>query len=129
MMISGLRLPAQASGWTAWRVRELAWYRERAGALNAAIVDGTAKQALAAIAEISLHRWERNNLSDLLEHALTRYDASVVLKAREALCLLDSPRTRALLARLRADQVAADAARTLNCSQETKRDPAKSDSR
>lgn len=98
--MSGLALPAQGSSWQVWRKLESAWYDERANALAYAIESGNELQAINALTEISIHRWERHALSDMAALALTRSEPMVVGKACEVLNLLGSPRAASALAKV-----------------------------
>ena len=92
--MSGLDLPAQASSWRTWRVRESEWFTKRSAALELAIQTGNVKQAKEALQEISGHRWERHRLSDIVAQALRRPEPALGVLACSVLGQLGSPRGR-----------------------------------
>lgn len=97
--LTGLKLPAQASGWKSWRTHEKAWFTDRGRSLTAAVDSKDEKVAMAALLEIAEHRWERHRLSRIVARTLDRRERALRLRACEILQLLDSPRALEPLAR------------------------------
>jgi len=91
----------QPQAWTAWLERERQWYDRRVPVLGEDLVRADVGRALAALRELSAHRYRRHDLARLAVQALDHQDARVRSAACAALARLGSGASiAALCARL-----------------------------